>query len=94
MNIKSKIRHSSLAHLLLMSDAGNSKKSRMLLSKRERRNFGLLSVRFAIDVITRIVSRARQKEKKRQTRLSKGVFLQVGIGLPLPHIYLRVVRKE
>jgi len=51
MNFKPEIRHSSLAHLLLMSDTSNGKKARLLLSKRERRNFGLLGVGFAINVI-------------------------------------------
>jgi hypothetical protein len=53
MNFKPEICHSSLAHLLLMSDTGNGKKSRLLLNNRERGNFGLLGVRFAINVITK-----------------------------------------
>ena len=55
MNFKPEIRYSSLAHLLLMSDTSNGKKSRLLLSKRERRNFGLLGVGFAINVIAEIL---------------------------------------
>jgi hypothetical protein len=53
VHFKSKIGHSSLAHFLLMRDAGDREQSRLLLRKRERRSPGFLGERLAVDIVTR-----------------------------------------
>ena len=92
MNFKLEVCHSSFAHLLLMGDTCNSKKSRLLLSNRERRNFGLLRVRFAINVITKNKSMrtaAHRKEEKRDKKpdCPRGYAFKLELGY-FSHTYI------
>lgn len=52
VDLEPEVRHCSLAHFLLVSDAIHGKQTRLLLSNGERRRFGTLSVCFAIKCVS------------------------------------------
>ena len=88
MNSVVKVRHSRLAHGLLVSHGSNHKLSRFLQCQREWRTLRLLAMRFPIDTVPLAKFKSASsalRQKLKLTRRSKVGYPQAGIALFLPH---------
>lgn len=97
MDVVSQIRHSGLAHLLLMGDGNNRKLASLLLDQRERRRLGFLSVRFSINTVsveTMSISCHISYGLKTSTQWSMGGYPPTGIAKPRLHRNVLVDQME